>query len=180
MRAKKNLKKMNYRKILSQPLSKIHISDLAAQIIIECPAEIADILTLTRDNEERIAWRSAWLLEKISGITIEFFGEKELLEFVEIATHSKFTGVQRSLLSILLNTGLPAKLAVEFINLCFERMLSPKSPVAVQVLSMRILQKLTKTEPDIITELHACLQNADDADYSVGWCSAKRQILKVL
>jgi hypothetical protein len=59
-------------------------------------------------------------------------------------------------------------------------MLSSTSSIAVQALSMKILFKICKTEPDLTTELVAYLQNIDINCYSKAFQSTRRNVLNAL
>ncbi|MDR2841366.1 MAG: hypothetical protein LBV75_08965 [Paludibacter sp.] len=169
---------MDYVEILNSPLNQINITDLAAQVVRDYPNDFSEILELSACSDEKIAWRASWLIEKISELRADFFTPQVLDKIIKLTTGSRFQGVQRSLLSVLLNVKLPPELSVEFINMCFERMISPKAPVAIQVLSMKILYKFAEIEPDFLSELQACLHAVNEQDYSAGWQAARRNVLK--
>lgn len=59
-------------------------------------------------------------------------------------------------------------------------MLSPKSSIGVQALSMKILLRISEIEKDFRSELTVCLENTDDELYSAGFRASKRTVLKSL
>jgi hypothetical protein len=59
-------------------------------------------------------------------------------------------------------------------------MVSPKSPIAVQALSMKMLYSICEKEPDLKPELIAYLENIDFECYSPGFNSTRRNIIKKL
>ena len=59
-------------------------------------------------------------------------------------------------------------------------MISPRKPVGVQVLSMKILRKICIAVPDLGDELLVILENTDDLTYSPGFISARKHVIKSL
>ena len=170
---------MSYRQLLSQPASKIKYETLFAEAS-GSPEVFSEIFELMFNADEKTAWHASWVCEKVSERSPHFYSEKQLERIIALAVATNFTGLQRLLLSIVLNLGLPAEIPVEFINTCFERMISLKSPVAVQVLSMKILHDFTKREPDFKGELKNYLESVDIENYSAGYRSARKTVLKKL
>lgn len=129
-------------------------------------------------NKKGIAWKAAWVLSHLSELNSALFYDKtEDLQELVLAT--QFDGVRRSVLYIL-SFGPVSKYSVEFINACFEWMLSPKQPIAIQVYCMRVLLNVCRQMPDFKAELQVCLENADPNDYSKGFAACRRNTLKTL
>jgi len=170
---------MNYKEILAQSVQHINYRQLFADVS-ESPEDFSLVFELMFDENEKVAWHAAWICEKVSERSPHFFSKKAIERIVTLAISTVFTGLQRLLLSMILNLGLPDEIPVDFINLSFERMISPKSPVAVQVLSMKILYEFTKCEPDLKAELKAYLESVDIENYTTGYRSARKNILKKL
>jgi len=59
-------------------------------------------------------------------------------------------------------------------------MISPKFPIAVQALSMKMLYRICQIEPDFKPEIIAILEDINYQDYSSGFNSTRNSILKVL
>jgi len=169
----------NFKEILSKPVSQINYKVLFAEVS-ESYEDFCVVFELMFDADEKTAWHAAWICEKVSERSPHFFTKKSVERVVELAVSTTFTGLQRLLLSIVLNLGLPDEVSVEFINISFERMISQKSPVAVQVLSMKILYEFTKREPDFKTELKTYLESIDIENYTAGYRAARKNILKKL
>lgn len=169
----------NFKEILSKPVSQINYKVLFAEVS-ENYEDFCVVFELMFDADEKIAWHATWICEKVSERSPHFFTAKNIEQVVELAVSTTFTGLQRLLLSMILNLGLPNEIPVEFINISFERMISQKSPVAVQVLSMKILYEFTKREPDFKTELKSYLESVDIENYTAGYRAARKNILKKL
>jgi len=170
---------MDYRQYLLHPLS-LHFID---QLVIEVFASPMDFETVYRmifDTDEKVAWRAAWACQKISEKHPEWFTEKQYIELALLTISNSHGGLQRGCLSILNNLPVPVTIPVEFINSCFDRMVSLKSPISIQCLSMKILSRICIPEPDFKPELKAYLENIDAGAYSAGFNSTRTHVLKAL
>lgn len=170
---------MDYRTHLYRPLS-LHFVDYLAQEVFANPEDFGLVYQLIFDLDEKVAWRAAWACQKISEKHPEWFTEKHFDELAMCAMSTNHGGLQRGCLSILLNLSFPTVIQVDLINACFEWMISQKSPVSVQALSMKILFRICKSEPDFKHELVAYLENLDFENYSAGFKSTRNNVLKAL
>lgn len=170
---------MNYREHLFRPLSK-HFVDILVQEVFENPSDFDIIYNLIFDAEVKVAWRAAWACQKISEKQPKWFTDKHFDELAKLTISTTHGGLQRGCLSTLNNLDLPEQIPVDFLNACFEWMVSPKSPIAVQALSMKMLYSICEKEPDLKPELIAYLENIDFECYSPGFNSTRRNIIKKL
>jgi hypothetical protein len=170
---------MNYREYLATPLSKLYVDQLV-EIIYRKPTDFRMVYDLVFDEEIKVAWRAAWACQKISEKYPEWFSETDSEKLITLTMSTSQSGLQRGCLATLYNIVLPNPVPVEFINACFEWMVSPRYPVAVQVYSMKMLYKICRIEPDFIPELRAYLENLPPEDYSAGFNATRRNILKLL
>ncbi len=170
---------MNYSEHLYKPLSK-HFVDILVQEVLKNPSDFEIIYNLIFDTEVMIAWRAAWACQKISEKKPKWFTDKHFDELAKLTISTAHGGLLRGCLSTLYKLSLPKQIPVDFINACFERMVSPKSPIAVQALSMKMLFSISEKEPDIKPELIAYLENIDFEFYSPGFNSTRKNIIKKL
>lgn len=155
--------------------------DLIVQEILLSPEKFDEVFELCFHPDKNIAWRAGWACDKVCRLRPDVIkSPAQLLRIMSAVTLETHKSVIRSLLSILNDYDLPPQLPVEFINICFERMVSPKADVSHQVLSMKILYKFCKSEPDFIPEFSATLQNISPGDYTPGFNSTRNKILKQL
>lgn len=170
---------MDYREHLYRPLSH-HFVDQLVQEVFAHPSDFNIIYQLIFDAEIKVAWRAAWACQKISEKHPDWFSDSQFLELVSLVITTPHGGLKRGCLSILLNLRLPDPIPVELINACFDWMTSLKSPIAVQALSMKILLRVCQREPDFKPELIAYLEDVDFENYSAGFKSTRKNILKAL
>lgn len=170
---------MDYRALLSQPLSKDFVDKLV-QNIFENPDDFQILYQLVFDTDKTVAWRAGWACTKISEKHPEWFSEKLVLEIMEYSLSVSSASVLRGCLAMILNVLLPENVPVHFINACFDWMISPRFPIAVQSISMKILFEICQKQPDFNAELKAYLDNIDVNCYSAGFNSTRKNILKKL
>ena len=170
---------MDYREQLLRPLS-MHFVDYLAQEIFDNPSDFDIVYRLIYDHEVKVAWRAAWACQKISEKHPEWFSDKNYVELAGYALSISHSGLLRGCLSILKNIKLPDPIPVDLLNACFEWMISPKSAIAVQAYSMKILYRICQKEPDFTPELIAYLENIDTECYSAGFNSTRKNILNSL
>ena len=170
---------MDYSEQLTKPLSKLFIDQLILEVFAQ-PADFGIVYRLIFELDEKVRLRAAWACHRISDKHPEWFTEKHFNELSSLAISTKNSGLQRGCLGIISNMKLPNSIPVEFINACFDWMVSPKSAIAVQALSMKILYAICKIEPDFKQELQANLQNIDFENYSPGFKCSRKKILKLL
>lgn len=170
---------MDYREHLFRPLSR-HFVDYLVLEIFANPADFDIVYQLIFDSEIKVAWRAAWACQKISEKHPEWFTEKHYLELANLAIKTSHGGLHRGCLSVLYNLTIPNPIPVNFLNACFEWMISPRFPIAVQATSMKILFEICKLEPDLIPEFRTYLETISPDDYSKGFNATRNNILKKL
>ena len=170
---------MDYREYLFHPVSK-HFVDYLVLEIFSNPSDFELLYQLIFDQEEDVAWRAAWACKKVSEKHPEWFTATQFNEITALALSTSHTGLLRGCLWVLNNLALPSPVSVELINACFDWMVSLKYPVAVQSLSMKMLFRICKIEPDFKHELITCLENIDPYSYSAGFNSTRTNVLKGL
>ena len=170
---------MDYRTHLLRPLSR-HFVDILVQEIFVNPSDAVLIYRLIFDADVTVAWRAAWAYQKISEKHPDWFNATQFMEIASLTITSAHGGLQRGCLSVLNNLPVPESISVDFINACFDWMVSPKSPIAVQALSMKMLYRICLIEPGFTPELIAYLENVDISDYSPGFKSTRKKVLNAL
>lgn len=170
---------MCYREQLKNPASLRYIDKLV-QDVFNNPNGFKQVYSLVFDSDMNIAWRAAWACQKISEKHPEWFDESQFNELTTLSISTTHSGLQRGCLSILNNLTLPTPIRVDLINACFDWMISPKSAIAVQALSMKILFSICLKEPDLKSELKAYLEDIDSECYSAGFNSVRKKTLSRL
>ena len=170
---------MDYREHLIRPLSRHFVDQLVQEIILN-PTDNDIIYRLIYDSNAKVAWRAAWACQKISEKHSDWYAANQFREISILAISTSHEGLQRGCLSILLHLPLPDPIPVDLVNACFDWIITPKSPVSVQALSMKILYRICCVESGFKPELIAYLENVDFCAYSVGFNTTRKNILKLL
>ena len=134
---------MDYREHLSRPLSKRYVDHLVLEIFAN-PLDFDLVYHLIFDPDEKVRWRAAWACQKISEKYPQWFNDQNFLELTNLALTTSHGGLHRGCLSIIKNISLPKNIPVEFINACFDWMISTKSAIAVQALSLKLFTAVRK------------------------------------
>ncbi len=168
---------MNWEDLILKKMS-LELVDYLIQEIEDAPSLFEELFPLLFSDNEKMAWRTGWILCHMQKKT-PFLLEPKLAELIEYLPQTRFHGVRRSILFVIFNSNYK-DFSVDFINQCFEWMLSPKQDVAIQMYSMYCLEKVCVVYPDFKPELIASLETIDPQDYSKGLNSVRNKILKKL
>lgn len=168
---------MDWENLILNQLSRKFVDHLIEKIE-KNPALFEELFPFLYSDNPRMAWRTGWILCHLQKKIPQLFESKldEMLVLLPLTPHH---GVRRSILYIIFNSNY-TDFTVDFINHCFEWMLSPKQDPAIQVYSMHCLKKVCDIYPDFKPELQACLENVEPMDYSKGFNAVRRNTLKKL
>ncbi|MDR2825155.1 MAG: hypothetical protein LBB41_08165 [Prevotellaceae bacterium] len=167
--------------ILSRRMSKREIMQIVSEITMQSSDfyELFDsIFRNENKKDERIAWHAAWVIDHISRQNSACFSNEMKVKLSDFSPTVGKDGHLRLCLSILLNIGLPDEVSGDFINFCFQNILNEKTAVAVRALSIKLLSKICKTEPDLINELTAVLQNINYQNSTAGMKAVVQNFFK--
>lgn len=170
---------MDYRNLLKNNLSRKLIDNIALTVYDD-NSNFQTVYDLIFDEDVKVAWRAAWACEKMIQKFPEFINNTKENQIIELALTTKHEGLRRISLSILLSLPTTEPLNVKILNACFEWMISDKQPIAIQVLSLKLLIRFCKIEPDIKPELLAYLTNFDSDFLAPGLISSRRNAIKEL
>lgn len=158
--------KEDIRAELSVPLSQFNLHE-AVSSVSNNPKELELIYQLIRDNDIKVAWKAAWVLEKIAKrfpeLVVSY--QNDLYTTVMKTNHD---GLKRILLSTIYVLPGPKKIPVDFLDFCLERMLSFDESIANQALCIKHAFRLCSIEPELLDELQLYLENADREYYAKG------------
>ena len=164
---------MNLQELLLSTLSRAN-TDYIAHWATEEPVNFEELYQLIFSDNLRLAWRATWVVEKTHLLQPELLTEK-LPELMIALPTFKVDGIKRSVLLIILRSSQSTDIPVELINTCFDWMMSSTESFAVQVNSMKVLDKICRQIPDLRQELMTCL-SGDLSNKSAGLQAAARII----
>lgn len=158
----------------------VKYADALAAEILQKPELFEPLFELIFIENKTIAWRAAWICDKISRLKPDWFQHKHIQRITEVLPNEKHKGTLRGLLSIFLNLYKGWPLDTDTLNFFYNRMISIKADVSHQVLSMKIIAQLCENEPAFIPELQAYLEFLSPNDYTPGFNSCRNNTLNWL
>lgn len=124
---------------------------------VENPTHLPEIMEIALNGNDQIAWRAAWLCEKINdhhpGI---------LAPWIDAVTKSlprlKHHGLRRQFLKIVTLYPIAEADRGVLTDYCLERLEDPSDPPAVKAHAMQILYNISEAEPEMKEELLQVLE----------------------
>lgn len=149
-----------------------------ASCVAQQPEEIHQLIKAAGHSNHMVAWRAAWVLDNYArNHQAEITKYTDQLSELLVAT--KHNGVRRHLTRILCDTDPALIDDGRVVDLCFEWISNPTTPVAVQANAMSLLAGLCNIYPDLAKELETVI-NDNYIHGSAGFKSRCRKILKQL
>lgn len=166
----------DFKEILGNNLGRKYIDSIVEQVI-DSPARFTDLYELTKDEDDKIAWRAIWACEKLSIRFPSLFMNlrKELMQRSLQCSHD---GMRRLLLNLILHLPILEPINVTFLDFCLNEMLSPKESVAGQAVCMKLAYVICLKEPELMGELEAYLENMNPEYYTAAVQRTRNNILK--
>lgn len=167
---------MDFEAILSTFPGKEAAELIAKEIALE-PRHMPKLWEFATNDHER-AWRATWLMDKVYNEAPELI-RPYIPKMIELIPSLKCESKQRQLLKLISCEPLPKNLSGEFINCCFDYLISSSTAVAVKVHAMQILFNFSQQEPDIKNELALVIEECM-IDGTTGFKARGRKLLKNL
>lgn len=157
---------MNWEEELNILLEERSISQIV-EYLLESPEQIPSLVKISKHENEKIAWRAAWVLDHLN-MQAPSLAEPFYPKFLQILKKTHFSGVRRSLLKIIITAPTVIKEDGELLDLCFKWIVSPDIPIAVRVNSMQYVHDLLPEYPELKNEFrHSLLLALDDQSKGV-------------
>lgn len=139
---------------------------------------IDQIYALTCHDNHKVQWHAAWVFEHI------YFANTNMLQhylpdIIKRLPHVESDSIKREFCKILSFSQINKLIDGDFINTCFDWLMSEKIPVAVKAHCMQILYNVCEEYPDLRSELVQVIESQIDNN-SVGFKSRGRKIIKAL
>ncbi|MFI5152016.1 MAG: hypothetical protein ACHQET_01700 [Chitinophagales bacterium] len=167
---------MNIREKLLEEHSR-KIRDEIVRYIAHDKKKFAELMDLFFHAEYRINQRAAWpmssCVQKYPDLIIPYL--KPLIQ--QLTKKGKHDSVKRNTVRILQDIAIPQKFHGRLMKICFDFIQSNETPAAIKAFSLRILENMARTYPEIIRELKLIVQERWDHE-SAAFRSRGRKILK--
>lgn len=123
-----------------------------AQVAIEKPDFLSQLIQLTFSNIDPLSKRAAWPLRKVFDSHAQLI-RPYLDTFVERLPEIQLESVMRTICSILARTEIPEKHHGFLIGFCSEKILHGNTSIAVLANCMDIFYQIARNEPALVREL---------------------------
>lgn len=150
---------------------------LIAQSIAKNPEHIKALWEICISNEKH-SWRATWILDKVYDIAPDLV-RLYLPQMIEFVPNLENESKLRQYLKLISLEPIPSNISGDFINYCFDTLISSTSAIAIKVYAMQILYNFSLLEPDLQNELALIIEEQME-NGSAGYCSRARRILKVI
>ncbi|MCU4157926.1 hypothetical protein J1N10_18275 [Carboxylicivirga sp. A043] len=149
-----------------------------ASEICQNPNDVKLLLELNEHPDQKIAWRTAYLLDLAHDIKSNIL--EEYLELIMDRTPKLSNqSIKRHYLRILSQHDLSEIADGQLLDCCFEWLQTEDTPIAVKAHCMQIIYDLTIPYPELIPELKAVLENLLPYG-SKGEVNRAKKILKLI
>lgn len=138
----------------------------------------SELIDAFLDNEYRVVQRASWAVSEI-GIKHPHLLSPHINTMINAVENPIHPAVQRNIFKVMAKTILPLNEEQEgrLLNLSFELLASPTTPVAIQAQTMQFIANLCKTYPDLAFELKEIIDNGMEHG-SAGFRSRGKNVLK--
>jgi hypothetical protein len=125
--------------------------------LIEKPDEIKKVLSIIDAPDEKIAWRAAWLIDNVNQANPKLI-TRHLSKILDKTKKTKYNGVRRSLLKIIVTNPSRLNEDGELLELCFQWICSPSVPIAIRGHAMQFIYDLLPKYPELKNEFQTSLE----------------------
>jgi len=150
---------------------------LIAESIADNPLYITELWNICISDEKN-SWRATWILDKVHDISPDLV-RLYLPQMIELIPSLSNESKLRQYLKLISLEPLPSNISGDFINYCFDALISCTSTIAIKVYTMQILYNFSLQEPDLQNELALVVEEQME-NGSAGLCSRGRRILKAI
>ncbi len=150
-------------------------ADILANIIIQNPHLIDDLVEIIFSYSEPLSRRAVWPLRIINDKN-RILVQPYLTRIIDELPGISCVSVQRVLLAILASSQIPLSRQSNLLQITSDLMLNSGTPVASLIFSMEIYYKIASEEPELLNELVLMIERLSP-DASPGVRSKGRKIL---
>ena len=147
------------RTILSQRISLTNIHFILIEIQKD---KVSELFNLLFDEDEKVAYHSAWIITHLRKEESIFLQDKSDL-LIEELIRTNHTGKRRLILSIIHKNRLGLNpISVNLLNFCLEQMVMQSEPSGVRSLCVKIACDLCSNTPELFQEFTLILETMQD------------------
>jgi hypothetical protein len=153
--------------------------DFVRDVVLSTHGLFDRLFEMVIANKEPLSRRAIWSLDYCCEKRPELITDYHKLQLIKKFHEFSHPGLQRHSLRILARYEIPETKAGEFVSLCFDLLLDPKTSIASRAWCMDILYKFSQKEPDLKSELITAIEFQQE-NASAGIKNKSRRMLKKL
>ncbi len=146
--------------------------------VLTDPEIFNEVLNLIFKDEEKIAWRAAWIIDNATEKYPELL-IPHIPAIIDHFLHTQNSSLQRIFTRILMRHKIPDHSIGAVFDRCYE-LLSPIHPIAVRANAMQVLYNITEYWPELKPELAMVISGMLEEAEEAGIISKARNLLKKL
>lgn len=168
---------MNFKTKLSQRINMKEVNEIVLLTNGNDNAK-QELYNLIFDENERVSYQAIWVMTHFSTEENRWIFSKQD-ELINELMQCKHNGKRRTLLSLLYRQPLNNLFRMDFLDYCFEQLVSPKQPYAIQALCMKISYEACLSAPELLQELQTTLEMIE-GELSPAVNATRKNILKAM
>ena len=138
-----------------------------------------DLYNLLFDEDEKVAYQTAWVLGHLSLKDNEWLYDKQE-ELINEVLFCRHPGKRRMLLNLLYRQPLANPPRVDFLDFCLERMISKDELPGVQTLCMKLAYEMCRLIPELQQEFRSILEIMEPSLLVISTRTVRKNILKAM
>lgn len=169
---------MNFRAKLSE---RVQIKDINEIVFLvqNNNKRKQELYRLLFDNDEKISYQAAWVFTHFSAADNKWLYDKqnEMVDEILVCRHP---GKRRLLLSLILKQPLPEIPRTDFLDFCFDRMVSRQELPGVQTICMKLAYEMCHNIPELKQELYIILDMMEPDLLQISIKTVRKNVLKAM
>ena len=149
---------MNLREAILQEHSKTQCTKIV-DWVGDSQQRFNQLFQLFLQDEYRVVQRAAWPVSYCVEAHPEFIRHNFDKLLNNLQRSNQHVAVKRNTIRLLQYVQIPKKFQGKVMNICFEYLESPDTPVAIKAFSLTVLANLSTQYPDIIPELRLIIED---------------------
>jgi len=154
-------------------------TDFVRDIVLNNSGMFDELFKMVIANTEPLSRRAIWSLDYCTEKNSELLTDYHKIQLINNLQKFSHQGLIRHSLRILARYEIPDSITGQFVSLCFNLLLNPKTSIASKAWCMDILYKFSQKETAIKPELIAAIEFQQE-NASVGIKNKSRRTLRKL
>lgn len=179
--AARNTEMMRFREKLS---GRLQMDDLHEMCFLTQGSENNDrkesLYQLIFDKDARVSYNALWVFTHFDQINNKWLYNKHD-DLIDVVMEEVHEGKKRLMLTLLLRQPFDKDcIRTDFLDFCFNRIMSASEAYAIRALCMKLAYKQCRYYPELLEELRICLDRIGEEPLSSGLKTARKNVMKAI